>query len=329
MRSRACSRAGPQKETRRPALAEEQSAAASRNRWLSRRGLLRASGVTALLTAGTAAYGAVIEPWSAPALRSYRLTPPGWPLDLKLRMAVLADIHAAEPLMPAERVAAICETANGLKPDIIALLGDYMTTHPFVSAPVPNEAWSAALKVLRAPLGVHAILGNHDWWDDRKAQSSKRGPCAARAAIEKAGIPVYENDAVRLSKDGRPFWLVGLGDQIAFRLGRRRYRGVDDLSGAMAKVGDSSPVILLAHEPDIFVRVGKRVSLTLSGHTHGGQVRFLGYSPLVPSKFGNRFAYGHVVEDGRHLVISGGLGCSIMPVRINVPPEIVLIELGA
>lgn len=307
----------------------ETTGAQPRRRLLSRRGLLRATGVTALLTAGTAAYGAAIEPWSTPVVRRYRMTPPGWPLDLRLRMAVLADIHAAEPLMPAERVASICETANALKPDVIALLGDYMTTHPFVSAPVPQEAWSSALKVLKAPLGVHAILGNHDWWDDRRSQSTKRGPPDARHAVEKAGIPVYENDAIRLLKDGRPFWLVGLGDQLAFKLGRRRYRGVDDLAGAMAKVTDSAPVVLLAHEPDIFVRVGSRVSLTLSGHTHGGQIRLLGYSPVVPSQYGNRYAYGHVIENGRHLLISGGLGCSIMPVRVGVPPEIVMIEFGA
>jgi hypothetical protein len=285
--------------------------------------------MTALLTAGTAAYGAAVEPFSAPVVRRYRITPAGWPLDLKLRMVVLADIHAAEPLMPAERVAAISATANDLKPDVIALLGDYMTTHPFVSAPVPQEAWSAALRVLKAPLGVHAILGNHDWWDDRRSQSSKRGPPDARKALERVGIPVYENDAIRLLKDGRPFWLVGLGDQLAFKLGRRRFRGVDDLAGALEKVTDEAPVVLLAHEPDIFVRVGRRVALTLSGHTHGGQVRLFGYSPMVPSRFGNRFAYGHVIEDGRHLVVSGGLGCSIMPVRIGVPPEIVLVELGA
>jgi uncharacterized protein len=104
---------------------------------------------------------------------------------------------------------------------------------------------------------------------------------------------------------------------------------VDDLEGTLAKVTDDAPVILLAHEPDIFPRVPARVSLTLSGHTHGGQVRLLGYSPMVPSRFGNRFAYGHIVEDGRHLVVSGGLGCSILPVRIGVPPEIVMIDVTA
>ena len=90
-----------------------------------------------------------------------------------------------------------------------------------------------------------------------------------------------------------------------------------------------APVILLAHEPDIFSQVPSRVSLTLSGHTHGGQVRVFGYSPMVPSRYGNRYAYGHVVEDDRHLIISGGLGCSILPVRIGMPPEIVMVDVGS
>ena len=72
-----------------------------------------------------------------------------------------------------------------------------------------------------------------------------------------------------------------------------------------------------------------RVALTLSGHTHGGQVRMLGYAPAVPSRYRNRYAYGHVVERGRNLIVSGGLGCSIAPVRLGVPPEIVLVEVGA
>jgi hypothetical protein len=101
-------------------------------------------------------------------------------------------------------------------------------------------------------------------------------------------------------------------------------------------VTDNAPVILLAHEPDIFPRVPGRVALTLSGHTHGGQVRLFGYSPVVPSRYGNRYAYGHVTEARahsparpRHLVVSGGLGCSIMPVRVGVPPEITVVTLGA
>ena len=94
-------------------------------------------------------------------------------------------------------------------------------------------------------------------------------------------------------------------------------------------VTDGAPILLLAHEPDIFPTVPARIALTLSGHTHGGQVRILGYSPLVPSDYGNRYAYGHVVEAGRHLVVSGGIGPGKLPVRFGVPPEIVPVELSA
>jgi predicted MPP superfamily phosphohydrolase len=181
---------------------------------------------------------------------------------------------------------------------------------------------------------VHAILGNHDWWDDRAAQHARRGPVIGRRMLEQAGIPVYENDVRKLVKDGRRFWLAGLGDQLAFpgrqgKRARRSFAGVDDLEGTLAKVGDDAPIILLAHEPDIFPRVPDRVALTLSGHTHGGQIRCFGYSPIVPSRFGNRYAYGHVVEGDRHLIVSGGLGCSLLPVRIGVPPEVVVVDVAA
>ena len=189
-----------------------------------------------------------------------------------------------------------------------------------------------ALTALKAPLGRYAILGNHEWWDDPRAQKARRGPTIAHRAFAATDIPLLENDAVRLVKDGRPFWLLGLGDQLAFHIARRRQEGVDDLPGTLAKVTDDAPAILLAHEPDIFPKVPRRVSLTLSGHTHGGQVRLFGWSPVVPSQYGNRYAYGHVVEGGRHLIVSGGLGtvsAGLAPVRFGVPPEIVLVTLGA
>jgi predicted MPP superfamily phosphohydrolase len=143
-------------------------------------------------------------------------------------------------------------------------------------------------------------------------------------------IPVLENDVVMLGAQGQRFWLAGLGDQLAHRLGHGHFRGVDDLPGTLARVSTDDPVVLLAHEPDIFPRVPARVALTLSGHTHGGQIRVPVIWPVfVPSKYGARFAYGHVVESGRHLIVSGGLGTSIIPARFGVPPEIVHIELGA
>ena len=133
-----------------------------------------------------------------------------------------------------------------------------------------------------------------------------------------------------LGAPGRRFWLAGLGDQLAHYLGPSRFRGVDDLPGTLAKVCSDDPVILLAHEPDIFPQVPKRVALTLAGHTHGGQLNLpLIGRRLAPTSFGERFAYGHVVEQRRHMIVSGGLGCSKVPLRFNAPPEIVRVTLGA
>src|SRR5215475_2612444 len=133
------------------------------------------------------------------------------------------------------------------------------------------------------------------------------------------------------ARQGRSAVLAGRAWRPARVPASRRLRpgrpiGVDRLDATLAKVTDAAPVILLAHEPDIAVKVPDRVTLMLSGHTHGGQVRLLGWSPWVPSRYGNRFAYGHVRERC-DMIVSGGLGCSIMPVRLGVPPEIVLVSL--
>ena len=276
----------------------------------------------------TAAYGIAVEPMLRPRITRYDLQPDRWPAGLELTIAVIADIHACRPWMSAERVRSIVDVTNALSTDLIVLLGDYVVSdrfhRHFVSGDVAPHEWASELARLWAPLGVHAILGNHEWWADKKAQQTWRGPPASRGVLESVGIPVYENDVVRLAKNGQAFWLAGLGDQVAFLPSRRlhpgRRYGVDDLDGTLAKVTDDAPIILLAHEPDIAVRVPERVSLMLSGHTHGGQVRLFGWSPMVPSRYGNRFAYGHVRERC-DLIVSGGLGCSILPVRIGVPPE--------
>jgi hypothetical protein len=134
---------------------------------------------------------------------------------------------------------------------------------------------------------------------------------------------------VLIGEPGRRFWLAGIGDQIAHRLGHSRFRGEDDLPGTLSQVTTDDPVILLVHEPDIFVKVPDRVALTIAGHTHGGQIRLPFVPPLwAPSAYGARFAYGHIVEQNRHLIVSGGLGCSQVPLRLGVPPEILHITVG-
>lgn len=297
---------------------------------ISRRGFLRFIGGSFLTAVALGAYAVGIEPMLLAHVKRYALTPPHWPDGLKLRVVAFADIHACRPWMTQERIASLVDDANALQPDLIVLLGDYIAGMPLVTGPVTPSQWASALSGLKASLGVLSILGNHDWWSDGFAQRAGAGPIIARKALEKVGIPVLENDAVRLEKDGHGVWIAGLADQLALLPARRGdpCKGLDDLDGTLAKVSDSAPVILLAHEPDIFPTVPWRVSLTLSGHTHGGQVRLFGYSPVVPSRFGNRYAYGHVVENDRNLIVSGGLGFSILPVRFGMRPEILQIDLG-
>jgi uncharacterized protein len=301
---------------------------------ISRRRFLQTLSLSGAGVVGLSGYGLAVEPGWRLEVTRYRVCPRHWPRGLDLSIAVIADVHAGGPAMPTERIRGIVTQTNALKPDVIVLLGDFAASHRFKTRAVAPEEWAQAMGELSAPLGVHAILGNHDWWDDLTAQRARKGPVVGRSALERQGVPVYENDVVRLVHNGRAFWLAGLGDQLAFCNGRRKAAwrtcaGVHDLDGTLAKIMDDAPVILLAHEPDIFPRVPARVALTLSGHTHGGQIRVLGYSPMVPSRYGNRYAYGHIIEDGRHLIVSGGLGCSILPVRIGVPPEIVMVDVVA
>ncbi|HEU0221920.1 MAG TPA: metallophosphoesterase [Paracoccaceae bacterium] len=301
----------------------------------TRRVFLRTSGAALL---GSLALGAraVAGTVSGPRIARHALRPRGWPAGFSLRIAALSDFHACEPWMSAERIADIAAATNQLRPDIVLLLGDYVSNHRWITRKVPAASWAEALAGLRAPLGVHAILGNHDWTEDLAAQRSGGGPVFARLALEAAGIPVYENDVLRLAKDGHGFWLAGLADQRALPLPTRwgkAWRGLDDLDGTLAKVTDAAPLILMAHEPDIFPRVPERVALTLSGHTHAGQIRFFGWAPVVPSVYGSRYLHGHIVEAGpgglpRDLIVSAGLGCSGVPLRIGAPPEITLVELS-
>jgi uncharacterized protein len=284
------------------------------------------------LTAGgflTGTYAFAIEPGFRLNTTVYAFTPPRWTPGLKLRVVMLADPHCAEPYMSLARWKRIIAAANALKPDVHLLLGDYVAGNYWHTATVPVAQIADAAAALTSPIGTFGICGNHDWWDDLSAQRLKQGPCLAEKAFVAAGIPMLENKAVRLEKDGKPFWISGTSSLVAMRT---RYQGrflsQARIEEALSQVTDDAPIIHMAHEPDLFIKIPERVSLTVSGHTHGGQVRLLGYSPMVPSSYGNRFSYGHVVEDGRHLVVSGGLGCSILPVRFGMPPEIVVLELG-
>ena len=157
-------------------------------------------------------YATAYETGSALTLANYAPRLPNWPEDLELTIAVIADIHACYPWMSEERVGDIVDLANAQKPDLTVLLGDYVCTHRFVSGYVPPGAWAEQLARLEAPLGVYAILGNHDWWSAAIPTEPPDNSRSVRRALAEAGVPLLENQSVRLSQRGRPFWLTGLGD---------------------------------------------------------------------------------------------------------------------
>ena len=297
---------------------------------LTRRHFLRGLGGLALGSAAFGSYALAIEPTLMLDVTRYTVDPATWPADLRLKIAVIADIHACEPWMPASRIREIAEVANALDPDLTVLLGDFSGGHHFVTGPVMPEQWAEALSVLKAPLGSFAILGNHDWWHGPLPGMKSDGAEGVRRGLRHAGIRLLENDALRLTHDGQPFWLLGLADQLAwwnFRTGVRK--GADDLAGTLAQVHDDAPAILLAHEPYIFPKVPDRIALTLCGHTHGGQVALPFMGPVVAGKrFGSKLVYGHSSEGPRHVIVSAGLGTSIVPVRFMRPPEVVEVTVS-
>ena len=296
---------------------------------VTRRRLLAGAGMAAA-TLSLSGYATAYETGSALKLTRYAPQLPKWPEGLELTIAVIADIHACYPWMSEERVGEIVDLANAQKPDLTVLLGDYVCTHRFVSGYVPPIAWAEQLARLEAPLGVYAILGNHDWWSAAIPTDPPDNSLSVRRALAAAGVPLLENQSIRLSHHGRPFWLIGLGDLLAHVPNPRGGHGADDLPQAMRAINDNAPAILLVHEPYFFPWVPDRIALTLAGHMHGGQVNLpiIGAPVHLLKRRSGKFIYGEYALGDRRMIVSGGLGTSLAPVRVLCPPEVVMVKLG-
>jgi predicted MPP superfamily phosphohydrolase len=252
----------------------------------------------------------VLEPASL-TTKTHQLRIPYWNADLAgLRVAVLADLHVGSPYNGIEKLKQIVELTNSLHPDLVVVPGDLVITKVFGGNFVPPEEFAVVLAQLKAPLGVWATMGNHDYWLDAPR---------VIAALEKEKIGVLQDDSVRIQRGNAHFWLVGISDFWA---------GPHDFKKAISQVKDDASVLMFTHNPDVFPMLTNRFSLLMAGHTHGGQVNFPFFGrPKVPSNFGERYAHGHVIENGRHLFVSTGVGTSDFSVRFRVPPEITLLEL--
>jgi len=255
-----------------------------------------------------AAWAFGIEPGML-VVRHPRMELPGWRSEL--RVAVLSDLHIGSPHVGLDKLRTIVERTNAENPELIVLLGDFVIGGPGGNSHVRGgnfvepERTAEELKKLRAPWGVFAVLGNHDWWYDGERVGK---------ALTDAGIPVLENRAVHVGN----IWLGGIADY---------WTRDPDIAGTLRQVTSDDPVVLITHNPDIFPEVPSRVSLLLAAHTHGGQVQLPMVGTLITT---SRLGYnaGEYVERGRHLFVTTGIGTSMVPVRFGVPPEIVILALG-
>lgn len=286
-----------------------------------RRFLVEAPGAAVGLVGACGAVRATLmDPWNL-KVRTYRVTirdlPPG--LD-GVRFVQLSDTHLG-PRVPAAFIARAVRAAVALRPTVVLLTGDYIhngSGHIAQAAALFQPLRSAAIPTV-------AVLGNHDWYGD--------GPAMARA-LQGVGVRMVDNGRVYLDARARALTdelpeagslcIAGVGDLL---------EDVVDADAALAGVPGHVPRLLLAHNPDTaehagLRRAGHRIDLMLSGHTHGGQVRLplLG-TPLIPSRYGRKYAGGLVQGPVCPVIVSRGIGMSLVPVRFGVPPEVVLIEL--
>jgi predicted MPP superfamily phosphohydrolase len=266
----------------------------------------RAAGGSVALAAALGVWAFWIEPRRF-VLRRRTLVLERWPPELDgLRVALLSDLHAGGPHVRAGRLHRIAARVQRARPDLALLLGDFVDFEVAGGGPIDPADVVAALGPLRPRLGRVAVLGNHDW---------RHGGARVREALEDHGIPVLEN----ASCERGGVWVAGIADL------REREPDVDT---ALAGVPEGAPVIALMHDPDLFPRIPPRVALSVAGHTHGGQVHlpFVRH-PFMPSRYGDRYAYGLVREQGRLLYVTGGLGQAGLPVRFRRPPEAVVLTL--
>ena len=228
-------------------------------------------------------------------------------LATPVRLVLVSDIHVAGPDMPPRRVTRVVEQINGLRPDVVLIAGDLVSDKRTATRGYSAAEAIAPLAGLKARLRVVAVLGNHDHW---------RAAAAIAHELRRANVQVLTNQAARVG----PLTIGGVDDA---------FTGHHDVERTVHLMRSSPrPRILLTHSPDVFPDVPADVVLTLAGHTHCGQIRL----PLIGavstmSDYGERYACGRVDEDGRTLIVSAGVGTSVLPLRLGAVPDIWVVEL--
>ncbi len=257
----------------------------------------------------------ILNARAMPVVRRAEVVLP-FPADAPRRamtVALLTDTHLSGPDNSPARMARIVAQINALKPDLILLGGDYIGDAKG-GATYDARASIASFAQLRAPLGVVAVLGNHD----SRSQKNQRALSGTdwQAAFTRMGITLLQDRAVRRG----PLAIGGLQDMYTRKI------DLPATLAAMTRLG-GAPVIL-SHGPDVFPTLPDAPSLTLVGHTHCGQVAlpFAGIV-YVPTKYGTRYACGLYRDGARTMIVAGGVGTSGLPIRMLAPPDIWLITI--
>jgi predicted MPP superfamily phosphohydrolase len=271
---------------------------------LTRRRFLKNASLTAASTLGFAGYG-FASALDLPRVRRQRLDLPNLPTQWDgLRILQISDVHAG-PYMDADRMQRLRDTAKRLEPDLIVFTGDQMDRRDSDA-----ELFVRGFGGISAPLGVWGILGNHDHFID---------PKRSEWALEAAGIEPLVNSAVTFDRSGASLALIGLEDLQA-RDGR-----APDFS--VLENHPTSFRICLCHQPQGWRQAAAAgAHLTLSGHTHGGQIALTGRN-LNVARFSTRYIAGPYRREEAFLYVSRGVGVGAVPVRVGAPPEIDLLTL--
>lgn len=243
-----------------------------------------------------------------PIVREAEVALPGLPQNTPpLRLLVMSDLHVAAPDMPPERLARIVAQMNAQRPDLVLITGDLVSDRRLSTRHYSLHDAIAPLSGLKPRLGTFAVLGNHDHWRNAKV---------ARDELRAAGITVLDNTAAQAG----PLAIAGLDDDFS------HHADVRATVAAARKIG--LPPVVISHSPDPFPDLPSDFRLMLAGHTHCGQVRLplLG-APAYMSRYGDRFACGRIVENGRTLFVTAGLGTSVLPFRFGVRPDVWLITV--
>ena len=275
------------------------------SRWRQSLAWLLFAGVVA-----TCIYGFVIEP-ARLVERRYALQLPHWtPACDGLRVDVVTDVHTGSPRNGLDKLDRLVGRLLASDAPLVLMAGDYVILSVLAGTYVPPEVIAAHLKPLTARKPVYAVLGNHDWW--------KNGPKVSRA-FAAAGVHMIDNRALPVQVGGCGFWLAGLGDLL---------EGRPDVMGTYAQIPTGAPVLALTHEPALLHAIPPRTALTIAGHTHGGQINPLWrWLPTREFRPLSHWLRGEIRTRDKVLFVSPGIGTSILPMRLGVPPEISQLTL--